>query len=65
MGKAKAMMTERSNRLKEIEEAGYQGGSNNSAKSGSSSSSRSGFGSKGSSTKKMAPVIDDDSDIPF
>lgn len=62
---AKAMMTERSNRLKEIEEAGYQGGSNNNAKSGSSSSSRSGFGSKGSSTKKMAPVIDDDSDIPF
>ena len=62
---AKAMMTERSNRLKEIEEAGYQGGSNNSAKSGSSSSSRSGFGSKGSSSKKMAPVVDDDEDIPF
>lgn len=62
---AKAMMTERSNRLKEIEEAGYQGGSSNSAKAGSSSSSRSGFGNKGASSKKMSPVVDDDSDIPF
>lgn len=63
-GMAKAMLTERSNRLKEIEEAGYQGASSGSS-SGSSSSSRSGFGSKGSSSKKMTPVVDDDEDIPF
>ena len=62
-GMAKAMLNERSNRLKELEEAGYQGASSDGS-SGSSSSSRSGFGNKGSS-KKMAPVVDDDSDIPF
>ena len=64
---AKAMMTERSNRLKELEEAGYQGGStgSSSGSSNSGSSSRSGFGNKGSSSKKMTPVVDDDDDIPF
>lgn len=54
----KAMLNERASRLKELEEAGYQG-----SKGNSSSSAPSGFGSK--SSGKMSPVIDDDSEIPF
>nr|DAD55680.1 MAG TPA: hypothetical protein [Bacteriophage sp.] len=54
----KAMLNERASRLKELEEAGYQG-----SKGGSSSSAPTGFGKKGSG--KMSPVVDDDDDIPF
>ena len=54
----KAMLNERASRLKELEEAGYQG-----SKGGSGSSTPTGFGKKGSG--KMSPVVDDDDDIPF
>lgn len=54
----KAMLNERASRLKELEEAGYQG-----SKGSSSSSAPTGFGKKGSG--KMSPVVDDDDDIPF
>ena len=52
----KAMLNERATRLKELEDAGYQG-------SKGSSSSPSGFGSK--NVGKMSPVVDDDDEIPF
>ena len=64
----KAGMNERKAHLKEIEDAGYQGGSsNNSSSASTTSSNRCGnaFSSTAKKEKEAIEAVDDDGEFPF